>query len=91
MRYGFIYLLCVLVLLMLALRFFLPFFIYLFPIFAVLWIIKILFRSRRQKNQTSNEERTYYESTYQNNQTSDPDIIDVDYKVVDEQEQDDTH
>lgn len=90
MGYGFIYLLCVLILLMLALRFFLPFVIYLLPVLIILWIIKRLFGRRRQTH-TSQEDQTYYESTYQNHQSSDSDIIDVDYTVIDEQEQDDTH
>lgn len=87
MGYSFIYLFCVLVLLMLALRFFLPFFIYLFPILIIFWIIKAIFRSRKRTHQ-SKEDQAYYEqhSSYQNHQSSDPDIIDVDYKVVDEED-----
>lgn len=89
MGYGFIYLLCVLILLMLALRFFLPIVIYLLPVFIIIWIIKRIFSSKRHQTHTNQEEKTYYESTYQNQQPSDPDIIDVDYKVVDEE--DNTH
>ena len=67
MGYSFIYLFCVLVLLMLALRFFLPFFIYLFPILIIFWIIKAIFRSRKRTHQ-SKEDQAYYEqhSSYQN-------------------------
>lgn len=91
MGYSFIYLFCVLIILMLLLRFFLPFFIYLFPILIIIWVLRILFGRRRHKQTTSTQDREYYESMYQDNQTSDPNVIDVDYKVVDEEEQNDTH
>ncbi len=87
MGYGFIYLFCFLILVMLALKFFLPFLIYLIPVIVIVSIIKIIFK-KRDHNET--QEQTYYESTYQNQQNDNPDIIDVDYKVVDE-EDNDTH
>ena len=61
MGYNFIYLLCVLVLFMLALRLFLPI-------------------------HEDKEDQEYYESLYQDYQNQDSDVIDVDYKVVDEHE-----
>lgn len=51
MGYSFIYLFCILILLMLALRFFLPFFIYLFPVLIIIWILKILFGRKRRHHQ----------------------------------------
>ena len=80
MGYNFIYLLCVLVLIMLALRLFLPILIIL-----VIWIIRKLFFSRRQSHEDK-EDQEYYESLYQDYQNQDSDVIDVDYKVVDEHE-----
>ena len=82
MGYNFIYLLCVLVLIMLALRLFLPILIVLIGVILVIWIIRKLFFSRRQ----SHEDQEYYESLYQDYQNQDSDVIDVDYKVVDEHE-----
>lgn len=92
MGYGFIYLFCVLILLILALRFFLPFLIYLIPVLVIVWILRILFGRRHRRQTTSTDDRTYYESMYQQpEEPTNPDIIDVDYKVVDEEEQDNTH
>ncbi|WP_050637423.1 hypothetical protein [Candidatus Stoquefichus sp. SB1] len=91
MGYSFIYLFCILILLMLALRFFLPFFIYLFPVLIIIWILKILFGRKRRHQSTSSSDREYYESIYKDDQPTDPNVIDVDYKVVDEEEEDNTH
>lgn len=91
MGYSFIYLFCILILFMLLLRFFLPIFIYLIPIFIIAWILKILFGRKRRRQSTSSSDREYYESMYQEDQPTDPNVIDVDYKVVDEEEQNDTH
>lgn len=85
MGYNFIYLLCVLVLIMLALRLFLPILIVLIGVILVIWIIRKLFFSRRQSYEDK-ENQEYYESLYQDYQNQDSDVIDVDYKVVDEHE-----
>lgn len=89
MGYSFLYLLIFLIIIMFVLRIFLPMIIYLIPVFVILWILGIIFRPKHKKEKTSTYEQTYYEDTYQQ-QSSDPNIIDVDYKVVDE-EQNDTH
>lgn len=92
MGYSFIYLFCVLVLIMLALRIFLPIVIYLFPVLVIIAIVRILFNRRKTKQTTYeqtyyNQDSTYHQDTnYQNQYHGDPDIIDVDYKVVDEDE-----
>lgn len=85
MGYNFIYLLCVLVLIMLALRLFLPILIVLIGVILVIWIIRKLFFSRRQSHEDK-EDQEYYESLYRDYQNQDSDVIDVDYKVVDEHE-----
>lgn len=85
MGYNFIYLLCVLVLIMLALRLFLPILIVLIGVILVIWIIRKLFFSRGQSHEDK-EDQEYYESLYQDYQNQDSDVIDVDYKVVDEHE-----
>lgn len=85
MGYNFIYLLCVLVLIMLALRLFLPILIVLIGVILVIWIIRKLFFSRCQSHEDK-EDQEYYESLYQDYQNQDSDVIDVDYKVVDEHE-----
>ncbi|MCI9049080.1 MAG: DUF4834 domain-containing protein [Coprobacillus sp.] len=89
MGYSYLYLFCLLILIMVVMRFFLPFFIYLFPILLIVYVVKAIF---------ARPKRSTYEQTYQNqqttynqtNQSSDPNVIDVDYKVVDE-EDNDTH
>ena len=90
MGYSFIYLFIVLILFMFVLRFFMPILIYLLPVFFIIWIIKAIFGGRH-KTKTSTYDQTYYDqqTQQQNHQSSDPNVIDVDYKVVDEQEQDD--
>lgn len=86
MGYNFLYSLCFLILMMFLLRIFLPFLIYLIPVFLVVYIIKALSRKKKTNNSTY-EETYYHQDTYnQPNQSSNPDIIDVDYKVVDEED-----
>lgn len=46
---------------------------------------KKAFLSRRQSHEDK-EDQEYYESLYQDYQNQDSDVIDVDYKVVDEHE-----
>ena len=48
MGYNFIYLLCVLVLLMLALRLFLPILMAVVGVIVVIWLIRKLFSSHRR-------------------------------------------
>lgn len=86
MGYNFIYLLCVLVLFMLALRLFLPILMILIVIGVIIWFIRKLLTSHRKHTYQDEDDRSYYESIYQDHQNQDEDIIDVDYKVVDEQE-----
>lgn len=86
MGYNFIYLLCVLVLFMLALRLFLPILMILIVIGVIIWFVRKLLTSHRQHTYQDEDDRSYYESIYQEHQNHDADIIDVDYKVVDEQE-----
>ena len=69
MGYNFIYLLCVLVLFMLAFRLF-----------------RKLFSSHRRHQTYEDDDRSYYESIYEEDSKQNEDVIDVDYKVVDEQE-----
>jgi len=72
-------------------RFFLPFIIYLIPIFLVVYVIKAIF-GHKKKTQTYQDTSYTRQDTYyqQKTQSSNPDVIDVDYKVVDE-ENNDTH
>lgn len=90
MGYSYIYLFCLLILFMFIMRFFLPLIIYLIPVFFIVFILKTIFGSKK-KTQThesyDHNQDTYYQ---QNQQSSNPDVIDVDYKVVDE-ENTDTH
>jgi len=79
---------------MVIMRFFLPFLIYLIPIFLIVYVVKAIFGKPKR---TSTYENTYYNqhtqdqsNQYQSTQSSDPNVIDVDYKVVDE-EDNDTH
>lgn len=85
MGYNFIYLLCVLVLFMLALRLFLPILMAVIGIVVVIWLIRKLFSSHRRQTY-EDDDRHYYESIYQEDSNQNEDVIDVDYKVVDEQE-----
>ncbi len=86
MGYNFIYLLCVLVLFMLALRLFLPILMAVIGIVVVIWLIRKLFSSHRRQTYEDDDDRHYYESIYQEDSNQNEDVIDVDYKVVDEQE-----
>lgn len=91
MGYSYLYLFCILILMMVVMRFFLPFLIYLIPIFLIVYVVKAIF-ARPKK--TSTHENTYYDqhttqnqsNQYQSSQSSDPNVIDVDYKVVDEED-----
>lgn len=91
MGYSYLYLFCLLILVMFLLRFFVPFLVYLIPIFLIVYLVKAIFK--KGKTNTSTYEKTYYDEQKIYNQTkqsSNPDVIDVDYKVVDE-EDNDTH
>ena len=85
MGYNFIYLLCVLVLFMLALRLFLPILMAVIGIVVMIWLIRKLFSSHRRQTY-EDDDRSYYESIYEEDSKQNEDVIDVDYKVVDEQE-----
>lgn len=86
MGYNFIYLLCVLVLFMLALRLFLPILMAVIGVIVVIWLIRKLFSSHRRHQTYEDDDRSYYESIYEEDSKQNEDVIDVDYKVVDEQE-----
>lgn len=86
MGYNFIYLLCVLVLFMLALRLFLPILMILIVIGVIIWFVRKFLISHHKHTYQDEDDRSYYESIYQEHQNPSEDIIDVDYKVVDEQE-----
>ena len=86
MGYNFIYLLCVLVLFMLALRLFLPILMAVIGVIVVIWLIRKLVSSHRRHQTYEDDDRSYYESNYEEDSKQNEDVIDVDYKVVDEQE-----
>mgnify|MGYP007085178364 FL=1 len=65
MGYNFIYLLCVLVLLMLALRLFLPILMAVIGVIVVIWLIRKLFSSHRRHQTYEEDDRSYYESIYE--------------------------
>lgn len=94
MGYSYLYIVVFLVLLMFLARIFLPIIIYLLPIFLVIYIVRLLFfRASTKKHEDFNEytqktdDSAYDDYTYSSN----PDIIDVDYKIVDEKETDNTY
>ncbi|MEG0275921.1 MAG: DUF4834 domain-containing protein [Coprobacillus sp.] len=90
MGYGWIYLVFILLIVMFLMRFLMPLLVLIFPILMVLYILKILFGSKRKTyTHTTTYDETYYnqQSTNQN-QSRDPNVIDVDYTVVDEKEDD---
>jgi purine-cytosine permease-like protein len=63
-------------------RFFIPFIIYLLPILLIVYVIKALFSKKHTHNENTQD---YHEQETTYHQTHD-DIIDVDYKVVDEED-----
>lgn len=90
MGYGWIYLVFVFLIIMFLMRFLMPVFIFLLPILFVFYIVKALFGSKKKTyTHTTSYDETYHnqDSTSQN-QSRDPNVIDVDYKVVDEKEDD---
>lgn len=89
MGYSYIYLFIILILFMFVLRFFLPFIIYLIPVFFIVYFIKQIFKKKEQSH-TRQTHETYQDTYYQQNQShsSNPDVIDADYKVVDEENND---
>lgn len=92
MGYSYLYLFCLLILIMVVMRFFLPFLIYLIPIFLIVYVVKAIFTRSKTKStydETYYDQQKAYDQTRQSQQTyqsSDPNVIDVDYKVVDEEE-----
>lgn len=73
---NYIYIFCLLVLFMFLVRIFVPFLIWLLPVFLVYFIIKSLFKRRKIK-----KEETYQQQDYQSYSQYNNDIIDVDYTV----------
>lgn len=73
---NYIYIFCLLVLFMFLVRIFVPFLIWLLPVFLVYFIIKSLFKRRKTK-----KEETYQQQDYQSYSQYNNDIIDVDYTV----------
>lgn len=83
----YIYLFLVVLGIILVLRIFIPILIYLLPILCIAYLIKIFFGTRSQKQKTTTQrQQSYQQSTYQQTRSSQQDIIDVDYKVVDEED-----
>ena len=82
MGYSYLYLISILILFMVVLRFFIPLLVYLIPIFVIVYLIR---RYLVKKKEPQKEEYDYYEtnSSSYNNQS---DVIDVDFKVVDVEE-----
>ncbi len=94
MGYSYLYIVVFLALLMFLARIFLPIIIYLLPVFLVIYIVRLLFfKVSTRKHENSNEytqktdDSAYDDYTYSSN----PDVIDVDYTIVDEKETDDTY
>lgn len=73
---NYIYIFCLLVLFMFLVRIFVPFLIWLLPVFLAYFIIKSLFKRRKTK-----KEETYQQQDYQSYSQYNNDIIDVDYTV----------
>jgi Ca2+/Na+ antiporter len=90
MDYNYLYLVLLLVLFMFLARIFLPIVIYLLPVFLIIYIVKSIIKYRKIKKEMNNNE--YTQTTHSTNQnhtySSDSDIIDVDYKIVEEKETD---
>lgn len=84
MGYSFIYLFIALILIMFLIRLFLPLFVYLVPILVVIWVVKHRFDRKKKEKAESEQTYEYHQSTYDTSS----DIIDVDYTVVDEQNND---
>ena len=63
MGYNYIYLFCVLILIMVIVRFFLPFLIYLIPILLIVYVVKAIFTKNTKTK--SNYEQTTDQQSYQ--------------------------
>ncbi len=83
MHNGYIYLFIVLILLMFILRFLIPILIWLIPIFIVVYIIRSLKNTKTKESSTTYSNDTY--ESYNQNKENDS-VIDVEYKVVDEED-----
>lgn len=79
----YIVLFILLILLMGIIRFFVPLLIYCIPVIFIIYVLRLLF-GRRKQRKTYQQEYTQYDDG--NEQTMGSDVIDVDYKVVDEEE-----
>lgn len=90
MGYGWIYFVLIFLVIMFLMRFLMPVLIFLLPILFVYYIVKAIFGPKKK----TYTHTTSYDETYQNQQSTsqsqsrDPNVIDVDYKVVDEKEDD---
>lgn len=67
-----------------------PVIIMLLPILFIVYIVRTLFGSKKKTyTHTTTYDETYYnQQTTNQNQSRDPNVIDVDYTVVDEKEDD---
>lgn len=84
---SFLYLLIILIVCMVALRFFIPLLVYLIPIIFIAYLIGMLIKHIRNKKNPEKEDMYENENyTYQDYQSNNTDIIDVDYKVIHEEE-----
>ena len=86
MGYQFIYYVILVFVIMLAIRFFLPLMVWLFPFIVVFLIVRAIFKHKHEQEEAQNQSQRddyYHQNDYQD---SSSDIIDVDYTIVDEEE-----
>lgn len=83
---SFLYLLIILVVLMVAIRFFIPLLVYLIPILFIAYLIGMLVKYIKGKKNPEKDDVYEENYTYQDYQSNQSDVIDVDYKVIHEEE-----
>ena len=83
---SFLYLLIILVVLMVAIRFFIPLLVYLIPIIFIAYLIGMLVKYIKGKKNPEKDDVYEENYTYQDYQSNQSDVIDVDYKVIHEEE-----
>lgn len=83
---SFLYLLIILVVLMVAIRFFIPLLVYLIPILFIAYLISMLVKYIKGKKNPEKDDVYEENYTYQDYQSNQSDVIDVDYKVIHEEE-----
>ena len=83
---SFLYLLIILVVLMVAIRFFIPLLEQLIPILFIAYLIGMLVKYIKGKKNPEKDDVYEENYTYQDYQSNQSDVIDVDYKVIHEEE-----